>query len=120
MRVFPRSRTNLFKCHVKFIYSEKAIKFCEIFTLLLSYVVPVKSKVKISQKFVAFLENMNFKYKKMCNKFRTFAHVRVLFYVCDVGTDFGLPFMGPLKEVASFIRSIEPRFGRSQNLKLVI
>ena len=34
----------------KFIYSEKATKFCEIFTLLLSYVVPVKSKVKIFQK----------------------------------------------------------------------
>ena len=32
---------------LKFIYSEKAKKFCEIFTLLLSYVVPVKSKVKI-------------------------------------------------------------------------
>ena len=27
---------------IKFIYSEKATKFCEIFTLLLSYVVPVK------------------------------------------------------------------------------
>ena len=35
----------------KLIYSEKATKFCEIFTLLLSYVVPVKSKVKISQNF---------------------------------------------------------------------
>ena len=46
---------------VKFIYSEKATKFCEIFTLLLSYVVPVKSKVKISQNFVAFSEYMNFK-----------------------------------------------------------
>ena len=45
---------------VKFIYSEKATKFCEIFTLLLSYVVPVKSKVKISQNFVAFSEYMNF------------------------------------------------------------
>jgi hypothetical protein len=31
---------------VKFICSEKATKFCEIFTLLLSYVVPVKSKVE--------------------------------------------------------------------------
>ena len=31
----------------KFIYSDKATKFCKIFTLLLSYVVPVKSKVKI-------------------------------------------------------------------------
>ena len=29
------------------------------FTLLLSYVVPVKSKVKISQNFVAFSEYMN-------------------------------------------------------------
>ena len=34
---------------LKFIYSEKAIKFCEISTLLLSYVVPVKSKVEISK-----------------------------------------------------------------------
>ena len=41
---------------LKFIYSEKATKFCEIFTLLLSYVLPVKSKVKISQNFVAFSE----------------------------------------------------------------
>ena len=29
---------------IKFIYSEKATKFFEISTLLLSYVVPVKSK----------------------------------------------------------------------------
>ena len=45
---------------LKFIYSEKATKFCEIFTLLLSYVGPVKSKVKILQNFVAFSEYMNF------------------------------------------------------------
>ena len=45
---------------LKFIYSEKATKFCEIFTLLLSYVVPVKSKVEISQNFLAFSEYMNF------------------------------------------------------------
>ena len=45
---------------VKVIYSEKATKFCKIFTLLLSYVVPVKSKVKILQNFVAFSEYMNF------------------------------------------------------------
>ena len=44
----------------KFIYSEKASKFGETFPLLLSYVVPVKSKVKISQNFVAFSEYMNF------------------------------------------------------------
>ena len=47
---------------LKFIYSEKAIKFCEIFTLLLSYVVPVKNKLKISQSYVAFSEYMNFNY----------------------------------------------------------
>ena len=46
---------------LKFIYSEKATKFCEISTLLLSYAVPVKSKVEISQHFVAFSEYMNFK-----------------------------------------------------------
>ena len=45
---------------LKFIYSEKATKFSEIFTLLLSYAVPVKSKVKISKYFVAFSEYMNF------------------------------------------------------------
>ena len=45
---------------LKFIYSEKATKFFEISTLLLSYVVPVKSKVEISQTFVAFSEYMNF------------------------------------------------------------
>ena len=43
-------------------YSEKDTKFCKIFTLHLSYyVAPVKSKVRISQNFVAFSEYMNFK-----------------------------------------------------------
>ena len=46
---------------LKFIFSEKATKFCEIFTLLLTNVHTVKSKVKISQNFVAFSEYMNFK-----------------------------------------------------------
>ena len=50
---------------VKFIYSEKATKFCEISTLLLSYVVPVKSKVEIPQNFVAFSEYMNFKLTRL-------------------------------------------------------
>ena len=45
---------------VKFIYSEKATIFCEIFPLLLSTVPTVKSKGKISQNFVAFSEYMNF------------------------------------------------------------
>ena len=46
---------------LKFIYSEKATKFCEIFTLLLTVCTVVKSKVKISQNCVAFSEYMNFK-----------------------------------------------------------
>ena len=54
---------------VKFIYSEKAPKFCEISTLLLSYVGPIKSKVEISQNFVAFSEYMNFKILLFLNIF---------------------------------------------------
>ena len=46
------------KPKVKFIYSEKATKFCEIFTVDLAYVVTVKSMVDISQNFVAFSEYM--------------------------------------------------------------
>ena len=45
---------------LKFIYSEKATKFCEISTLDLSCVVTVKFTVEISQNFVAFSEYMNF------------------------------------------------------------
>ena len=55
------AKKNTICTSVKFIYSEKAKKICEIFTLILSYVVPVKSKVKISQNVVAFSEYMNFK-----------------------------------------------------------
>ena len=43
-----------------FVYSEKATKFCEISTLLLSAFTVDKSKVEISQNFVAFSEYMNF------------------------------------------------------------
>ena len=45
---------------IKFIYSEKATKCCEIFTLLLTGTAWDKSKVKILQNFVAFSEYMNF------------------------------------------------------------
>ena len=45
---------------LKFIYSEKAAKSCEISIVDLSYVVPVKSTVEILQNFVAFSECMNF------------------------------------------------------------
>ena len=62
--------------YLKFVYSEKATKFCKIFTLRLSYVVPVKSKVKISQNFVAFSEYINFKkrriFVKVCGLLRIY------------------------------------------------
>ena len=45
---------------LKFIYSEKATKFCKIFPLLLTLCTVVKSKGKIAQNFVAFSEYMNF------------------------------------------------------------
>ena len=56
---------------LKFIYSEKAAKFCEIFPLLLTAVHTVKSKGKILQNFVAFSEYMNF------------ARSTKIFIVCD-------------------------------------
>ena len=48
---------------LKFIYSEKATKFCEISTLLFSVCTIGKSKVEISQNFVAFPECTNFTYQ---------------------------------------------------------
>ena len=55
------TRWNVSSNLLKFIYSEKATKFCEIFILLLTVCIVVKSKVKILQNFVAFSEYMNFK-----------------------------------------------------------
>ena len=52
--------TALLQTFLKFIYSEKAAKFCEIFPLLLTVFTIVKSKGKISQNLMAFSEYMNF------------------------------------------------------------
>ena len=59
----PNQRESFNSCEgfLKFIYSEKDPKFCKIFALLLTTVHTVKSKVKISQNFVAFSEYMNFR-----------------------------------------------------------
>ena len=54
---------------LKFMFSEKATKLCEIFTLLLSYAVPVKSKLNILQNFVAFSEYVNFIMLQYCSHF---------------------------------------------------
>ena len=45
---------------LKFIYSEKATKFCKMSILILTMCTAVKSKVEILQNFVAFSEYMNF------------------------------------------------------------
>ena len=52
---------------LKFIYSEKATEFCEIFPLLLTVCTVVKSKGKISQNIVAFSEYMNFNIRQYWN-----------------------------------------------------
>ena len=80
---------------VKFIYSEKATKFCEILTLHLTTVHRVKSKVKISQNFVAFAEYMNFTFKggKISNSIfvsPTATHVSPPFFH-NIEQDYWLP-----------------------------
>ena len=60
MTKWNEQKPKLLKVNLKFIYSEKATKLCEIFTLLLTGTTLDKSKVKISQNFVAFSEYMNF------------------------------------------------------------
>ena len=55
-----RSKLKKHSVTVRFIYSEKARKFWEIFTLLLAGTTYDKIKVKISQNCVAFSEHMNF------------------------------------------------------------
>jgi hypothetical protein len=57
---------------LKFIYSEKATKFCEIFPLFLTVCTVVKSKKKISQNFAAFSEYMNYKINLHRNSFINF------------------------------------------------
>ena len=49
---------------VKFIYSEKATKFCEISTVDLTVTTWDKSTVEISHKLMAFSEYMSFKKEK--------------------------------------------------------
>ena len=69
---------------LKFIYSEKATKFCEIYTVDLTVTKYGKSTVEISQNVVAFLEYMNFASKKcqeirrFCERFVAFSHAQYL------------------------------------------
>ena len=58
-----KRKSGVIAIQVKFIYSEKATNFGEIFPLLLTTVHTVKSKGKISQNFVAFSEYLYELYK---------------------------------------------------------
>ena len=69
--------------YLKFIYSEKATKFCNISTLLLTVCTVVKSMVEISQNFVAFSEYMNF------NIVRSYLVFALLFRVRMGGKEIG-------------------------------
>ena len=57
---FIKKNQYVAQIYLKFIYSEKATKFCEIFPLHLTVCTVVKCKGKISQNFVAFSEYMSF------------------------------------------------------------
>ena len=63
---------------LKFIYSEKATKFCKIFILLLSYVVPVKREGEDFAKFCGLLRIYELYEVKKNNfaKFFSLRHVR--------------------------------------------
>ena len=65
------------KVHFKFIYSEKATKFCEISNFPLVLCSASKSKVEILQKFAAFSEYMNFTDLDLAKKFQI-----NIFYMC--------------------------------------
>ena len=62
---------------IKFIYSTKATKFCEIFPLFLTAVHTVKSKGKISQNFVALSEYVNFNF---CYQKKIFQQMNGIFF----------------------------------------
>ena len=65
LKFFKKTSKEYLKSGLKFVYSEKAAKYCKISTLLLSTVHTDKRKVEISQNFVAFSEYINFKQKNI-------------------------------------------------------
>ena len=75
---------------VKFIYSEKATKFCEISNVDLSYAVTVKSTMEILQNFVAFSEYMNFIFTEMAGNM-IMANLKKISKVTNTRRDF--PFL---------------------------
>ena len=83
---------------VKFIYSEKATKFCKISTFLLSVCTIDKSKVEISQKILAFSEYTNF---NIISRFPSFGKLRSIGWWR--GRSVGGPIKGPLGSVGGWV-----------------
>ena len=98
--------------HLKFIYSEKATKFCEISNLLLSVGTVDKSKVEISQTFVAFSEYTNFKmmHCSMFSQFMIYPLISQFGAKSAVLTSKGLVYiwMHGLNMFIEFLDRIEP------------
>ena len=69
-----RSTSSKYNFLLKFMYSEKAKKFCKIFALLLTGITKDKSKVNISHNFVAFSEYMNFMHLHVLRYFYETSH----------------------------------------------
>ena len=90
---FPVMKTEFLctglQCSIlKFIYSEKATKLCEISTVDLIVTALDKSTVEIPQKIVAFSEYMNFS-KYFCQFYQIMMHFIILecmqFKSCCIG-----------------------------------
>ena len=71
-------------CLIWYLWHFIAILIGLIFTLILPYVVPVKSKVKISQNLVAFSEYMNFTTKSLLMQDWVFRLGFWLFYTYQI------------------------------------
>ena len=67
LKLYNGSKRNI-QGKVKFIDSEKATKFCEIFTLLLSSVVPVQSKKKPLRTMPVHFCHLLFQLQVVCRK----------------------------------------------------
>ena len=87
---------------LKFIYYEKATKFCKISTLLLSVCTIDKSKVEISQNFVAFSEYTNF--TKYGSEILLFEGLGVILTFFEMTLEFDRSVLEKLHE-ASYVRS---------------
>ena len=104
---------------IKFIYSEKATKFCKISTVDLSYIVPVKSTMEISQDFVGFSEYTNFFWTTYPLLFLYLLNAPLAEKRTKSGTEFYLYYSPPSKFLdippSLQLRSVEEPFLAQKN-----